>query len=118
MEKYCQNSLCENEAVKEVPVSVRKASDQKRALCGPCEEAYSWGVQHGQMSGLLIELPPKEKGPEPLYRVVYVIDVNAPNAHKAAECAYEIMKDPASIPPVLDVLEAAGQHTRVDLSEE
>jgi len=33
MEKYCQNPLCENEAVKQVPVSVRRAGDQKRSLC-------------------------------------------------------------------------------------
>ena len=49
MEEYCQNPLCENEASKEVSVSVREASDQKRSLCAVCEEAYSWGVQHGQM---------------------------------------------------------------------
>ena len=46
MEKYCQNPLCENEAAK----SAQKPSDQKRALCAVCEEVYSWGVQHGQMS--------------------------------------------------------------------
>jgi hypothetical protein len=50
MERYCENPLCENEAVKVVPVSVDKPSDQKRALCAACEEAYSWGVQHGRMS--------------------------------------------------------------------
>src|SRR4030042_329913 len=62
MEKYCQNPLCENEAVKQVPVSVREASDQKRSLCATCEEAYSWGVQQGTMSqkGLLTEPPPRE----------------------------------------------------------
>jgi len=48
--KYCQNPLCQNEAVKEVSVSVSKRSDQKRALCALCEEAYSWGVQHGRMA--------------------------------------------------------------------
>lgn len=49
MEKYCQNQLCENEAAKEVPVSVNKSSDQSRAVCAACDEAYSWGVQHGRM---------------------------------------------------------------------
>ncbi len=49
MDTFCQNSLCEHEAVKEVPVSVAKASDQRRSLCAACEEAYTWGVQHGQM---------------------------------------------------------------------
>ena len=47
MERYCQNPLCENEAIKVVAVSVDKPSDQKRALCAICEEVYSWGVQHG-----------------------------------------------------------------------
>jgi len=68
--------------------------------------------------GLIIEPPPKETGPEPLYRVVYVIDVNAMTPQQAAERAYEIMSDPASMRPVLDILEPSGRHTRVDLSEE
>jgi len=47
MERYCQNPLCENEATKTVPVSVDKPSDQRRTLCAACDEAYTWGVQHG-----------------------------------------------------------------------
>jgi hypothetical protein len=50
MNRRCQNSLCENEAVKDVPVSVAGASDQKRALCGACKQAYDWGVRHGRMT--------------------------------------------------------------------
>ena len=50
MDRHCQNSLCENEAVKEVTVSVAKASDQKRAVCAACTEAYDWGVRHGRMT--------------------------------------------------------------------
>ena len=50
MERYCENSLCENEAVKTVPVSVNKPSDQRRSLCAACKEAYDWGVQHGRMT--------------------------------------------------------------------
>ena len=50
MEEYCQNPLCENEAGKDVPVSVNRASDERRSLCAVCEEAYSWGVQHGRMT--------------------------------------------------------------------
>jgi hypothetical protein len=50
MERYCQNSLCENEAVKEVPVSMAGASDQKWALCRACKQAYDWGVRHGRMT--------------------------------------------------------------------
>jgi hypothetical protein len=210
MEKFCENSLCENEAMRMVPVSVNKPSDEKRALCAACKEAYDWGVQHGRMTpqrkkvwvlavafsgtvvhggafsrrsqavqglaeylranegysgpaempsicawlaehderlsieifpaslglspqetveqthgkrmvpsqGLTVAPPPKEKGPEPLYRVVYVIDVNAPNPQQAAERVYEIMKDPQSMRPVLEALEPSGRCTRVDLSQE
>ena len=120
MEKHCQNSLCENEAVKEVPVSVNKTSDETRSVCAVCEEAYSWGVQHGTMLGgtLKIDPPPQEKGDEPLFRVVYVIDVNAGDVHGAAEYAHRIMTDPDSLRPVLHVLDAQGHATDVDLSEE
>jgi len=48
MEEYCQNPLCENQAIKEVPVSVRTTSDQVRSLCACCEEVYTWGVQTWQ----------------------------------------------------------------------
>ena len=48
MNDYCENQLCENPGAKEVPVSVEKASDQRRTLCSACEEAYVWGVQHGK----------------------------------------------------------------------
>jgi hypothetical protein len=118
MEKYCQNPLCENKAVKQVPVSVREASDQKRSLCAACEEVYTWGVQQGTMSqkGLLIELPPKETGSEPLYRVVYAIDVNSPNPQQAAERAYEMMTDPQSMRPVLHVVNSSGRDKVVDLA--
>jgi len=50
MEKFCQNDLCENEAVRQVPVSIEGPCDQKRALCAACQEAYDWGVQHGRMT--------------------------------------------------------------------
>lgn len=68
--------------------------------------------------GLAIEPPPKETEPQPLYRVVYVIDVNAPNARQAAERVHQIMRDPQSLRPVLDILDADGRQTRVDLSQE
>jgi len=67
---------------------------------------------------LTIEPPPKETGPEQLYRVVYVIDINATNPCQAAERAHEIMKDPASMRPVLDIIDSGGRQTRVDLSDE
>lgn len=47
--------------------------------------------------GLVIDPPPQEEGPELLYRAVYAIDVNARDAHQAAERAYDIMVDPESI---------------------
>ena len=49
MKEQCENQLCENKPLKEVPVSIRTPSDQMRSLCTNCEEAYSWGVQHGEM---------------------------------------------------------------------
>jgi hypothetical protein len=119
MEKYCQNPLCENEAIKEVPVSVEIASDQVRALCTICEEAYTWGVQHGRCGspGLRIEPPPEEKGDEPLFRVVYIIDVNSGDIREAAEYTHRIMTDPESLPPVLHVIDSKGKSTEVDLSK-
>jgi len=118
MKKYCQNPLCENEAVKEVPVSVEKPSDQVRSLCSACEEPYTWGVQHGSMTrdGLKIDPPPEEKGDEPLFRVVYVIDVNAGDVRAAAEYTHRIMTDPDSLRPVLQVIDSKGVCTEVDLS--
>ena len=47
MKKYCQNPLCENPAVKQVATSVNRYADQRRWLCAACEEAYTWGLQHG-----------------------------------------------------------------------
>jgi hypothetical protein len=210
MKRYCQNPLCENEATKVVAVSVDKPSDQQRSLCTVCEEAYSWGLQHGCMMstpkklwvaavthrgdvihaeavagkvkavkalakylkteegyvgpaelraicawlaehderlgielfcasvdaaggksrscdathnqnaqrGLVINPPPQEKGPEPLYRAVYAIDVNARTAHQAAERAYQIMIDPQSMRPVLYILDGENTQTVVDLASE
>ena len=48
MKEFCENTWCETRAVKEVPVSVRKPSDQTRSLCATCAEVYTWGVQHGR----------------------------------------------------------------------
>jgi len=120
MEEYCQNPLCENEAIKEVPVSVRTMSDQVRALCACCEEVYTWGVQHGSMicEGLKIDPPPNEKGDEPLFRVVYIIDVNSGDVREAAEYTHRIMTDHESLPPVLHVIDSKGNTTEVDLSED
>ena len=64
----------------------------------------------------MIEPPPTEAGLEPLYRVVYMIDINAKNPRQAAERVHMLMQDPESMPPVLDVLDSHGRRTRVDLS--
>jgi hypothetical protein len=112
--------MCESKAVKEVPVSVRMTSDQVRALCAACEEVYTWGVQHGSMvcEGLKIDPPPKEKGDESLFRVVYIIDVNAGDVREAAEYTHRIMTDPDSLRPVLHVIDTKGNSTEVDLSKD
>ena len=52
MKEHCENPCCENPGLKEVPVSVRDPSDEVRTVCAPCEEAYTWGVQHGVMSAM------------------------------------------------------------------
>ena len=120
MKTYCENPLCKNRSVKEIPVSVRTPADQVRALCSACEEAYSWGVQHGQMvyEGLKIDPPPKDNSQEPLYRVVYTIDVGAKDPHQAAENTHRIMTDPNSMLPVLQVVDFNGACTEIDLSED
>ena len=62
MKEYCENQFCESQSIKEVAVSLEKPSDQIRSFCATCEEAFSWGVQHGTMmfEGLKIDPPPEE----------------------------------------------------------
>ena len=50
MTEFCDNVLCENEAVKTVPVSVKRSGDSERKFCAACYEAYTIGVQHGRIS--------------------------------------------------------------------
>jgi len=64
-----------------------------------------------------IKPPPRESGSEPLFRVVYVIDVNAVDALEAAKFAYQIMSDPTSMAPVLQVLDHSGKLKVMDLSD-
>jgi len=270
MNEFCDNPHCDNPGVKEVPVSVKRASDQVRTLCAPCEEAYTWGLQHGQMAaefgrvnaflkeggfillaenredpnrgapleawaysgelnfdtatpmtfglganltdaigaldhhltgqhapsglsmrfrpamlrandrelatilaalrfhqaenlqgsgeildraigeiatdtgkltpldfhevedlceklncgefrspaGLTIEPPHEDSGDEPLFRVVYAIDLNAVSPAEAARQTHGIMADPESQPPVLEVIDHSGKAVSIDLSEE
>jgi len=70
------------------------------------------------MKGMKIDPPPKDNSQEPLYRVVYTIDINAKNAHQAVEQTHRIMTDPDSMRPVLYVVDSNGVHTKVDLSED
>ncbi|MCP4612982.1 MAG: hypothetical protein GY845_30175 [Planctomycetes bacterium] len=62
----------------------------------------------------IIEPPPKEKD---LYRVVYVIDVNAASPLDAAKKTERIMTDPDSLAPVLEVVDQGGKVTKIDLSK-
>jgi hypothetical protein len=50
MKEFCENEFCENPGAKVVAVSVDKPADQERTLCAACEEAFTWGVQHGTMT--------------------------------------------------------------------
>jgi hypothetical protein len=65
--------------------------------------------------GLTISLPPTESGSLPLYRVVYVIDVNAADTQAAAQEAHVVMSDPNSWPPILDTMDCLGHLVRIDL---
>lgn len=48
--RYCDNPLCEAEAVRTVSVSIKKPGDSTRHYCEACYEAYCVGVQHGRLS--------------------------------------------------------------------
>jgi len=69
-------------------------------------------------AGLKIEPPPEEIGDEPLFRVVYMIDVNSGDVREAAEYTHHIMTDPESWRPVLQVVDSAGNVSEIDLSED
>ena len=64
-----------------------------------------------------IEPPPKDSGAEPLFRVVYEIDVNAADERKAAEQAWQMMRAEDAFEPVMVILDSAGKQTKLDLSE-
>jgi hypothetical protein len=68
--------------------------------------------------GLVIDPPHKEGGDEPLFRVAYVIDVNAASPITAAQQTHKIMTDPESQPPVLVVIDHRGKTVSIDLSKE
>ena len=64
-----------------------------------------------------IESPPKDSGAEPLCRVVYVIDVGAPDERKAAETAWQMIRAEDAFDPILIILDSDGRQTKLDLSE-
>ncbi len=64
-----------------------------------------------------IQPPPQEKGKDPLFRVVYVMDVGAGDVVEAAKTAYEMMRDSDSMPPVLEVIDNKGNRVKIDLSK-
>lgn len=68
--------------------------------------------------GLTIDPPQKENGREPLFRVVYTIDVNATDVREAAELADLTMTDPEAAPPVLEIIDHQGTVVTIDLSEQ
>ena len=66
--------------------------------------------------GLHIDPPSAEMGSHPAFRVVYVIDLNAPTAEEAAHETHKIFLDPEAIAPVLYVIDSQGKQTTIDLS--
>ena len=82
-------------------------------------ERLNLGEDGRSPKGLVIEPPHHEEGcDEPLFRVVYVIDVNAASPTDAARQTHRIMTDPESQPPVLEVIDHRGKAVSVDLSQE
>jgi hypothetical protein len=65
-----------------------------------------------------IEPPPEDNGNEPLFRVIYIIDVSAPNTQEAAKLTHQIMIASDSMLPVLQVMNSEGKVVRIDLSKE
>jgi hypothetical protein len=109
--------LCENQSVKEVPVSVHKPEDQARALCAACEEAYSWGVQHGKVSAQerkVWVLAIADRG--------LIVHARACNSQKEAEKAlaeylrcYETYTGPDDISKVCDWLAEHNERLSADI---
>jgi hypothetical protein len=78
MKTYCENPLCQNQSSKEVPVSVETPADQFRALCGTCEEVYTWGLQYGRIVML-------SKIYEAIEQVLEGLDVGGEQSRQFAE---------------------------------
>ena len=61
--------------------------------------------------------PPEDSGAEPLFRVIYAIDVGAADERKAAETAWQMMRAQDAFEPVMVILDSSGKQTKLDLSE-
>jgi hypothetical protein len=131
MKDFCENQYCENPGAKVIPVSVSKPSDQRRTLCTTCEEAYSWGVQHGTFSAQPKSLQPhlnrflKKDG-----FVIVTHNEGDPSRHGPFEAwAYQGPLDlsiatpvtfgvGASVPDAIDALELQLQSAREHISQD
>jgi hypothetical protein len=89
--------------------------DLERARESCRDDADECLEPRGNGQGITITPPPRESGSLHLYRVIYVIDVNATDAHAAAQETHAIMSDPNSWPPVLDMVDSSGHLVRIDL---
>lgn len=65
----------------------------------------------------IIKPPPSDSCDQPLYRVVYEIDVNAPDEQYAAQTAWQMMRAKDAFDPILMVLDSEGKQTQLDLSD-
>jgi hypothetical protein len=68
------------------------------------------------MPRLHVEPPPRDKGKEPLHRVVYVIDVPARNPQQAARRTHQILSNSECWPPILQIIDQRGRVTTIDLA--
>ena len=66
--------------------------------------------------GYHIDPPPKENGDQPLFRVVYTIDVGACDVKEAAHTALEMIRAKYTCDPILVILDSEGKQTALDLS--
>jgi len=81
-------------------------------------ERFNMGEGRRAPQGLVIEPPEEESGEEPPFRVVYAVDVNAASPRDAAEQVRQMMVDPDSMPPVLEIIDHLGKVVSIDLSED
>ena len=88
--------------------------DEVGRLC----ERLNCGADSASPTRFCIEPPPEEGDERTLFRVVYVIDVDADDLLGAARKAYGLMADPESQPPVLQVIDPQCGVASIDLSED